>query len=288
MLAFRADCWRALWLAKPLCLLLAIQVCMATSARAGADTSEGPSFGSTSSDARWVLPPSNLSRRSAVLGATSHAEHILVAQRSAISTVQTAPSARTRPESPPTDGEPNVFGSVALAVMSTPLDGKWQRSMVYRNAQLASWTRAIPVTESPNPMLMLAEVNRWVNRRIRFVDDGPADHWSGAAETLRRQSGDCEDFALTKLQLLTALGFDPDRLYLVIARDLVRRADHAVLVVRLDDRFVVLDNMTDEILDSHEVTDYRPIMSYSASGRWIHGYERPTETPVQFASNIAP
>jgi predicted transglutaminase-like cysteine proteinase len=198
-----------------------------------------------------------------------------------------------RTDRPASGGGPDIFGSVALAVATTPLDGKWRRGMAGNGGhRLARWTGLLSPADGRDPMRVLDEVNRWVNARVRFVDDiqgvGQADQWAGAAETLRRAQGDCEDFALAKLQLLAALGFDADRLYLVIARDLVRRADHAVLVVRLDDRFVVLDNMTDEILDSNDVADYRPVMSYSAFGRWVHGYERPFEAPIQLAANVAP
>ena len=42
-------------------------------------------------------------------------------------------------------------------------------------------------------------------------------------------------------------------LYLVVLKDLSRRADHAVLVVRAAGRFLVLDNGTDRIVDSADV-----------------------------------
>lgn len=286
---------RSKWGARH-CLLvpaLAIAVSAGTPARA----ESGSPAAATAVAARWALPPANVARRSAVLGEPSQVQQILEAQRSPVVTAAAAPAmarpmVRTASDSP-AGGGPNVFGSMALAVAATPLDGQWRRSMAQgAPRQLARWTGRFDSANDRDPMQMLTDVNRWVNAHVAFVDDsravGQADQWAGAAETLRRASGDCEDFALAKLQLLTALGFDPDRMFLVVARDLVRRADHAVLVVRLDDRFVVLDNMTDEILDSNQIGDYRPVMSYSASGRWIHGYERPSEAPVQLASNVAP
>jgi predicted transglutaminase-like cysteine proteinase len=112
---------------------------------------------------------------------------------------------------------------------------------------------------------------------------GQVDRWSGAAETLSRGVGDCEDYAITKLQLLKALGFSEDDLYLSIVKDLVRRADHAVLVVRVDGRFVVLDNNVDRLVDPQEVADYRPVITYAASGKaWLHGYRQAPQ--VQYAS----
>jgi predicted transglutaminase-like cysteine proteinase len=59
---------------------------------------------------------------------------------------------------------------------------------------------------------------------------------------------------------------------LVIARDLVRGSDHAVLVVRSEGRNWLLDNATDTLLDASLSYDYRPIMSFSQGNKWIHGY----------------
>jgi predicted transglutaminase-like cysteine proteinase len=70
-------------------------------------------------------------------------------------------------------------------------------------------------------------------------------------------------------------------MFLVIARDLVRRADHALLVVRVDDEFLVLDNETDQILNADDVADYRPIMTYSGNRKWLHGYPaKPARTQI--------
>ena len=58
----------------------------------------------------------------------------------------------------------------------------------------------------------------------------------------------------------------------MIAKDLVRRADHAVLVVRAGGHMFVLDNGTDRLLDSESVSDYRPVLTFAANGAWTHGY----------------
>jgi predicted transglutaminase-like cysteine proteinase len=137
-------------------------------------------------------------------------------------------------------------------------------------------------------MEKLDAVNRYVNARVSFVDDirqyGVADHWTSAADTLRRGRGDCEDYAIAKLQLLRRAGFAEKDLYLVILRDALRRADHAVLVVRADDRLLVLDNGTDRLIDSYEMPDYRPIVTFSGDRIWTHGYRREVP-PMVIASN---
>ena len=93
-----------------------------------------------------------------------------------------------------------------------------------------------------------------------------------ANETLARGRGDCEDYALAKLAMLRRAGFADRDLYLVLVKDLVRRTDHAVLVVRSEGQYLVLDNDTDLVLDSVAVRDYRPILSFAAEQRFAHGY----------------
>ena len=112
------------------------------------------------------------------------------------------------------------------------------------------------------------------------------DRWMPASETLARGRGDCEDYAIAKRALLRAAGI-PDRdLYLVVLKDLTRRADHAVLVVRANGRFLVLDNGTSRIVDSSDVSDYRPVLTFTAGRTYTHGYRRDMP-PITYASNEA-
>jgi len=74
--------------------------------------------------------------------------------------------------------------------------------------------------------------------------------------------------------LLRRAGFAERDLYFVVLKDLARRADHAVLVVRSGGRFLVLDNGTDRMIDSADIRDYRPILTFTAGQRFAHGYRR--------------
>jgi transglutaminase-like putative cysteine protease len=104
------------------------------------------------------------------------------------------------------------------------------------------------------------------------------------SETLSHGRGDCEDFAIAKRAMLRAAGVPERDLYLVVLKDLSRRADHAVLVVRAGGRFLVLDNGTDRIVDSADVADYKPMLTFAADGKsFTHGYRRDVP-PVIYAS----
>lgn len=182
-------------------------------------------------------------------------------------------------------GKPDIFGTVALKVGHTPLDGRWKRASRARVSgaagAFASSLRGV------DEEARLDAINRYVNRRVRFVDDerqyGRADVWSTANSTLGRGRGDCEDYAIAKIEMLRSAGFSERNLYLVVLKDLVRRADHAVAVVRSGEHMYVLDNGTDELLDSEAVSDYRPILTFSAYGTWTHGYR--VTAPTTIASN---
>lgn len=172
-------------------------------------------------------------------------------------------------------GAGEFLASRRLPVRKTGFDAQWAR--VRRETVSPGLARGVaalaPAGATPAG---LAAVNGWVNARVRYVEDRElyrqADYWAGARATLRRGAGDCEDIALAKLALLAALGVRRDAMFLTIARDLARNADHALLVVRLDGRFWLLDNSTDRVLDAAAANDYRPILSYSAGGKWLHGY----------------
>jgi predicted transglutaminase-like cysteine proteinase len=257
----------------------------------------------------FAQPAITAAKTEAILGAPSRLAAILAEQqglaapqplRPAALSVRTPTYAVLRETSRPAigqrksagavSGRPDVFGSVALSVGRTALDHRWRK--VARQGIGGSAGAYAASLRGLGPLARVEAVNRYVNGRVQFVDDsrqyGREDHWVAASETLRRGRGDCEDYAIAKLQMLRAAGV-PDRdLYLVIAKDLVRRADHALLVVRAGDRMVVLDNGTDRLLDADDVGDYRPILTFAATGAWTHGYRRPAPTMTMAAASVAP
>ena len=196
------------------------------------------------------------------------------------------PAVMTYNRGPVSTDRPDVFNSVALAIGRSPLDARWNKvagAGVGGNA--GAFAAAL---RDEGVIAKLEAVNGYVNSRVRFVDDriqfGVADRWMAASETLSRGRGDCEDFALAKRAMLRAAGVAEKDLYLVVLKDLTRRADHAVLVVRAAGRFLVLDNGTDRIVDSSDVQDYRPVLTFTAGHAFTHGYRRDMP-PMIYASN---
>ena len=251
----------------------------------------------------------SLSKTEAILGAPS-ALDALKAQQSGLPVAAPAATAlipasltysrppivtavlRERPMISPgvANGRPDVFGSVALHIGHTQLDARWQR--VAHSGVTGAAAAYASSLHGKAAFDRLEAVNWYVNKRVRFTDDikqyGRMDYWAAANETLNRGRGDCEDFAIAKLQMLRRAGIADKDLYLVVVKDLVRRADHAILVVRAAGHMYVLDNGTDELLDSESVSDYRPVLTFAAAGAsWTHGY-RVQRAPMNIASAEKP
>lgn len=172
-------------------------------------------------------------------------------------------------------GANDFLNSKRLTVSHTSFDASWNRVASAKVAG-ASRIRGMLRSASGDRRSLLASVNAWTNAKIRYVRDsslyGQNDYWADAATTLRKRAGDCEDIAIVKMQLLAAAGVPMEDMNLTIAQDLARREAHALLVVRLNGRYVLLDDGTNELLEANAPLDYMPIMSFSANKKWLHGF----------------
>lgn len=233
------------------------------------------------------------SKSSAILGgAPSRLEQISLQQASATTVTKvepaaggfrcpqqgrtwTSPAVIVAPGLQPNANPDDFLGTARLPLRKTTFDAQWNR---VRHAGLSA--RVVSDVAGPGKptMATLAAINAWSNTRIHYTEDrdlyGKSDYWATASATLHRGAGDCEDIAIVKMQALAALGVPSSDMYLTVARDTVRNADHALLVVKLDGRYWLLDNATNDLLDASMSHDYRPIMSFSSSGKWLHGYAR--------------
>jgi predicted transglutaminase-like cysteine proteinase len=183
---------------------------------------------------------------------------------------------------------PAVFGTAVLSTNTTPYDARWNRVQSQRlgaGANIAASARGLEGLER------LRVVNSAVNKAIKYRDDsrnwGSSDYWASAAETFARGSGDCEDYAIAKMQVLRSLGVPASDLFLVVGNDLSSRAAHAMLVVRSGGQYWVLDNFHDRLLPDTGYGEFRPVITLSTAGRWLHGYKRGTDRTAGLAAGGA-
>lgn len=118
--------------------------------------------------------------------------------------------------------------------------------------------------------VQLGWLNRAVNMAIRPVSDwaqyGLADFWASPLQTLGSEAGDCEDYAIVKYVALRELGILSDDLRLVIVQDDKREVGHAVVAVRYEQRWLILDNRTMAILNAEDIHYYRPLFALDQQG----------------------
>lgn len=89
----------------------------------------------------------------------------------------------------------------------------------------------------------LEDVNREINHSIKYRTEAE-DHFDDSPEY-----GDCDDYALTKRNVLLKKGFDPSTVLFLYVHLVGFPTDHTVLAVRTDYGLKVMDNRFDEVYD---------------------------------------
>jgi predicted transglutaminase-like cysteine proteinase len=161
------------------------------------------------------------------------------------------------------DGPAKAEDEFSAARQFPGLTTKWRGIQMRMSEDSSSLAlcRAAPETCRPEEKLLseivdaaraqegrarIGHINRAVNLAIRPISDlrrfGIADEWVPPLGTLQAGAGDCEDYAILKLQALRETGFNAADLKLVIVRDASTHTDHAVAAARLSSQWVVLDN----------------------------------------------
>ena len=168
---------------------------------------------------------------------------------------------------------PDIFGTVALNAGVTFYDARFRR-VASTDTKDPIVTGLALAAAGLDPVAKLQMVQREVNQRVRWMHDldnmGVGDFWANAGETLRRGTGDSEDIAIAKMQVLKAAGFSPKDLYISIGRHNVRGA-HVVLVARAAGGFYVLDDTLQNVATPAQHGRFTPIMTLGQGASWIHG-----------------
>ena len=123
---------------------------------------------------------------------------------------------------------------------------------------------------------LLTAVNQYMNRTTYIVDPvnwGIPDYWATPDEFFLKD-GDCEDYAISKYVTLKRLGVDPMDMRIVVLQDENLRAAHAVLAVRYEGKYMILDNQVNSVLPDTQILHYRPVYSINETGWWLHHRRR--------------
>ncbi len=99
-----------------------------------------------------------------------------------------------------------------------------------------------------------------------FAQWGVADRWSPPLETFTTLRGDCEDYAIAKYVALRAAGLARQEIRLVVVRNDAGKQHHAVVAVRLDGDWVILDNRWLALVHDHEMWRATPLFELDENG----------------------
>ncbi len=110
--------------------------------------------------------------------------------------------------------------------------------------------------------------NQWPYKQDSSVYKAP-DYWAIPYE-FRKNSGDCEDYAIAKYFTLRKLGFPLEKLRIVVLKDTILKLAHAVLAVYIDDDIYILDNLSRNVLSHKRIRNYIPQYSINEKNRWMH------------------
>lgn len=97
---------------------------------------------------------------------------------------------------------------------------------------------------------LLEEVNKYVNNRIKYNKEINIDVWQSPHITEKLKTGDCEDLALYKYEILKQNNIDPKDMSILITK-ISNNLYHAVLEVKLNNKLHYLDIYSDTIIDNY-------------------------------------
>ncbi len=135
---------------------------------------------------------------------------------------------------------------------------------------LQPWLDNKKLLEGLPPREMAQKVDDIVNQYAYISDArnwGVSDYWETPTEFFAR-GGDCEDFVIAKYAWLRSLGIPEDRLRVAIVHDRIRGVPHALLILYINNKPLVLDSQVKEIRDARAITRYRLIYSINRLGWW--------------------
>ncbi len=156
--------------------------------------------------------------------------------------------------------------------------------------QVAQWRAMLPAAQGPDDLEKLARVNAFFNSRIRWVEDAVLwqqdDYWASLLETLAKEAGDCEDFAIAKYVSLLLAGVQEKKLRLTYVR--MQRWPHAapeahmILAYYADPAGepLILDNFDTEIKPASRRTDLTPVYAFNGSQLWFRGPHPSSSDPT--------
>jgi predicted transglutaminase-like cysteine proteinase len=143
---------------------------------------------------------------------------------------------------------------------------------IFNQCHLKNWLAFLDSIMNLTSAEQIHKVNEYANQKEYILDMenyGIEDYWATPKQFLQN-SGDCEDFAIIKLLSLKQLGFDTQKMRIVVVQDTNQRVAHAVMSINSGGDILILDNQINEVLSHTAIFHYVPVYSVSETGWWMH------------------
>lgn len=179
----------------------------------------------------------------------------------------------------PFENEP--FGVATVEATNGPITAIWQglQSDMRADELTVIACRADPACDSPAALRFIAIVDEamqyegrarvgHINRAVNLaIETTRADvPWQSPLKALA-SAGDCKSYAVTKYAALGDAGIAPDDRRLVMVLDRARLLEtHLVVVVRVAQQWLILDNLTFTLVESTGQPTYEPLHALDHSG----------------------
>jgi len=113
-----------------------------------------------------------------------------------------------------------------------------------------------------------------LNRSINLMIKAAPGEWTGPLEVLKMRNGDCKSYSIAKYAAARVAGFSRDHVRGVIVHNRRRNEDHMVTVVYQSDKWLILDNLTNLLVEDSEQRDYEPlaVFDYKGARRYLSAF----------------
>lgn len=146
------------------------------------------------------------------------------------------------------------------------------RRTIYQKCPMEKWRSFLSFLKDKPVDRQIAEINSYMNKSPYITDIvnwHVPDYWESIRQFFSRD-GDCEDYAIAKYLSLKELGFDIDKMRIVVVEDTSLNVPHALLVVTYKGKRLILDNQIPYVAREKSVLHYRPFYSINEHAWWLH------------------
>jgi len=143
---------------------------------------------------------------------------------------------------------------------------------VFNRCHLREWQVFLQGIRQLGADEQIRKVNSYANNKEYILDlenYGLEDYWATPRQFLQN-NGDCEDFAIIKMLSLKQLGFEVDKMRVVVVQDTNQKTAHAVMSINRRSDILILDNQIEEVISHRDIYHYVPVYSVKENSWWMH------------------